>query len=152
MRDISQPPPAIKYSQQQLQCVNCGARTHATCTCGMNYIPVTERVAKYDQDNPGKSTRQAAAELGVSKSEVHRARQAVPDGTPDTVTGSDGKQYPSRRYRRPSAPSPRPVIRQDLIDQAMTLIRRMRETDYDTWASFDRIYQKAREKLSENAF
>jgi hypothetical protein len=58
----------------------------------------------YDKANPGKSTRQAAADLGVSKSEVDRARQKSPvpcgtpdDSSPDLVTGRDGKEYPARR-------------------------------------------------------
>jgi hypothetical protein len=40
----------------------------------------------------------------------------------------------------------------DLIDQAMASIRAMREANYDTWAKFDRLYQKARETLCEIGF
>jgi hypothetical protein len=54
-----------------------------------------------------------------------------------------------RALRPPYVP---PVVRQDLIDQAMTLIRQMREIDFNTWAKFDRIYQKAREQLAEIPF
>jgi len=43
----------------------------------------------------------------------------------------------------------RTAIRQDLIDQAMTLIRQM---DSDTWRRFDRIYQKERDDLGVEYF
>jgi hypothetical protein len=115
MRDITQPPPAIKVTQQQLECVNCGARTHATCTCGVNYVPVADRVAKYDQEHPGKSTRQAAAELGVNQSSVVRARRDA-DASPDTVTGRDGKQYPAQR----EVPDT-PVVREHEADRKLAL-------------------------------
>ena len=97
MRDIT--PPAIKVTQQQLECVKCGAQTHATCNCGMSYRPVQQRVAEYDEANPGKSTRQAAADLDVSQSAIQKARQSgehqySPD---DEVTGRDGKTYPATK-------------------------------------------------------
>jgi hypothetical protein len=94
MRDIA--PPAIKVTQQQLECVKCGARSHATCSCGVSYRPAQERVAEYDKANPGKSTRMAAADLGVSDETVRKARHANPLA-PETVTGRDGKEYPATR-------------------------------------------------------
>jgi hypothetical protein len=92
-------PPAIKRSVVRLVCTACGAEANASCNCGKPYVPAAQRVAEYDRANPGTSTRQAAADLGVSKSEVSRARQSpVPDGTPATVTGRDGRTYPAKRY------------------------------------------------------
>ena len=145
MIDNRFPPPAIHHSITRMQCSKCGAEANAPCNCGVHYIPVQQRVAEYDQDNPGKSSRQVAADLDVDQSTVVRARRDA-DASPDTVTGSDGKQYPARQYRRPSAPTP---VRQDLIDQAMALIQAMREADYDTWKSFDRTYQKARDAAAK---
>jgi hypothetical protein len=95
MRDVTHEPPAIKITQQQLECVKCGAQTHATCNCGMNYVPVQQRVAEYDKANPGKSERAAAADLGVSKTAIHEARESGGHQRPPEVTGRDGKQYPA---------------------------------------------------------
>jgi hypothetical protein len=128
MTEITDPPiPAIKRSIVQLQCTLCGAETHATCSCGAIYRPkASERVADYDRANPGKSTRQAAGDLGISQSEVQRSRQLrEPDGSPEpeTITGRDGKNYPAKK---PSyIPDPPPPIRDELIEQALELVRQM---------------------------
>ena len=57
----------IPLSIQQLICTGCGAETNAACNCGKTYKPSAIRVKEYDEVNRGKSTRQAAADLGVSK-------------------------------------------------------------------------------------
>jgi hypothetical protein len=90
--------PAIRMSIQRMACTACGAEANASCNCGQPYVPASQRINDYDKQNPGRSTRQAAADLGVSKSEVDRARKAspVPDGTPDKVVGMDGKTYPAK--------------------------------------------------------
>ena len=47
----------------------------------------------------------AAAALGVSKSEVSRARSGVPDGTPDAkVAGRDGKKYSAKKATKGRSP------------------------------------------------
>jgi hypothetical protein len=109
-------PPAIKISAQRLACWDCGSETNATCTCGVAYLPkAAERVAEYDKANPGQSTRQAAADLGISNKTVSQARQQAPvtEVTPATVTGRDGKTYPAgmtpghiNNFRR-NLPTPR---------------------------------------------
>ena len=44
------------------------------------------------------------APVGVTKSQVERDLAAVPDGTPATTTGLDGKSYPARKTdKRPAA-------------------------------------------------
>jgi hypothetical protein len=81
-----------------------GARTNPT-PCNE---PAASRVARYDKANPGKSTRQVAADLGVSNKTVSQARQAVDPVTPDaTVTGRDGKTYPRKRITNAEAYSKR---------------------------------------------
>jgi 16S rRNA G966 N2-methylase RsmD len=47
----------------------------------------------------GWSLQKIADELKVGKSTVARSVSGVPDGTPDTVLGLDGRQYPSRNPR-----------------------------------------------------
>jgi hypothetical protein len=93
--------PAFVKSIQRMQCTQCGAEANASCNCGVNYKPVQERVREYDEANPGKSTRAAAADLGVDQSTVSRARASSDaDASPETVTGRDGKQYPARAQKR----------------------------------------------------
>lgn len=60
-----------------------------------------------DMRQDGASYRQIAQATGVSKSQVHRELQAVPNGTPelDTVTGSDGKTYPAKQQPKPEPPA-----------------------------------------------
>ena len=109
--------PAFYRSVIRLACSACGAEANASCSCGKPYVPAAQRVAEYDRTNPGQSTRKAAADLGVSKSEVSRSRQGVPRGTGEAITGRDGKIYPIRlapRSRR---------SRQAHIDRALALIK-----------------------------
>jgi hypothetical protein len=123
MRDITQPPPAIKITTQRMRCTGCGAETNAVCTCGLDYVPVAQRVADYDKEHPeGRSTRQAAADLGVSNETVRKARRANPLA-PETVTGRDGKEYPARRDEAPAAPIPdtRPVVREHEANQKLAM-------------------------------
>jgi hypothetical protein len=90
--------PAFVKSIQRLQCTKCGAEANASCNCGANYKPVQERVREYDEANPGKSTRAAAADLGVSQSAVQKARKSGEHQcSPDIVSGRDGKTYPASR-------------------------------------------------------
>ena len=88
----------IPMSIQRMICSGCGAEANASCNCGVSYVPAAKRVAEYDKTNPGKSTRQAAADLGIGNKTVSRARQsAVSHDTPATVTGRDGKSYARKR-------------------------------------------------------
>jgi hypothetical protein len=124
---FDKPVPEIKVSVVQLECTLCHAQTPAACVCGAIYRPKSsERVAEYDKANPGRSTRQAAGDLGISQSEVQRSRQSgEPDGSPEpeTITGRDGKNYPARK---PSyIPDPPPPIRNELIEQALAVVRQM---------------------------
>lgn len=63
----------------------------------------------------GWSLRRIAERLGVSKSQAERDASGVPFGTPATVTGADGKQYPATKPapvelpERHEAEAPTPV-------------------------------------------
>jgi hypothetical protein len=81
----------------RLQCSACGAEANASCNCGKPYVPAAQRVREYDEANPGKSTRAAAADLGMSRESVRTARSGDNHLSPETVTGRDGKEYPARR-------------------------------------------------------
>ena len=105
---------------------------------------------------PELSDRQIAKTVGVDSKTIGTARTKGEDvgriPHVDTRTDSQGRKQPAKKSKPRRPPSPPPVVRQDLIDQVMALIRAMRETDYDTWKRFDHTYQKAREKLSEILF
>ena len=53
----------------------------------------------------GMSYRQIGEAVGVGKSTVERIAAGVPNGTPEHITGADGKQYPATNPR----PEPEPA-------------------------------------------
>ncbi len=95
------PLPVFHRSIVRLSCSSCGAEANASCSCGKPYVPVAQRVADYDNANPGRSTRQAAADLGINQSTVSRARDAR--ASLETVTGRDGKTYPAKHEQHVEA-------------------------------------------------
>jgi hypothetical protein len=85
----------IPFPMQIMCCTKCGAETNASCNCGVTYVPAAKRVAKYDRENPGRSNRAVANDLGVDEKTVRKAR--ADRSAPDEVTGRDGKKYPATR-------------------------------------------------------
>lgn len=85
---------------RRLECIACRAPTKAACNCGVGY----EWVAVAVSADPNKSDRAHAADLGVDKKTVARARkkgggdQSPPDD--DRRTGKDGKSYPAKRKNK----------------------------------------------------
>jgi hypothetical protein len=114
MRNVTQTPPVIKVTQQQLECVKCGARSHATCSCGVDYKPVAQRVSEYDQANPGQSARRVAAETGADRETVKRVRERGGMPPPETVIGRDGKEYPASR---PPMPKTAVMVEHDITQK-----------------------------------
>jgi hypothetical protein len=55
-----------KITPIRLECIECGETADAACRCGVAYVPAGARAAKAIADNPEKSDRAIAAELGVS--------------------------------------------------------------------------------------
>ena len=119
--------PAYVRSIVRLECEKCGAEANATCTCGMKYVPVAQRIAEYDKTNPGKSTRQAAADLGVSQQRVSQLRKSGDNPlSPEIVKGRDGKTYKARRPSYvPDAAGDDPSADGDLIDQIVDLFEQL---------------------------
>lgn len=75
-------------------CTGCGAEANASCNCGLAYVPASQRAAEAIKNNPEKSNRAIAAELGVSDMTVGRARESLGATyvAPDRL-GRDGKIY-----------------------------------------------------------
>jgi hypothetical protein len=123
------PLPAYHRSVVRLSCSACGAEANASCSCGKPYVPISQRVAEYDKANPGKSSRDAGAALGLSHTAVQEARRSPGNQfPPETVTGRDNKTYPAKKPKLPSyipAYQDEPNQDEDLIDQIETLFRQL---------------------------
>ena len=103
---MSTEPVVIPFTMQRMICTGCGAEANASCTCGVAYVPAAKRVADYDKANPGRSTRQAAADLGTTSNTVSKARRSgATQVAPDTVTGRDGKRYQAKRMPKQVMPT-----------------------------------------------
>jgi hypothetical protein len=77
----------------RMECSVCGKTADVPCSCGKPYVPVGERAAAYVKKHPEMSDRAIAAELGISKDSVRRARsQATGAHAPvGPRVGRDGK-------------------------------------------------------------
>jgi hypothetical protein len=113
----------IPFAIQRMICTGCGAEANASCNCNVAYIPAAKRVAEYDKVNPGRSTRQAAADLGIDQSRVVRARQQG-DAPASPVTGRDGKTYPAKRP--PQSPEEMPTQEEADAEHQQTLLHHAR--------------------------
>ena len=107
---------------------------------------------------PERSDRQIARSVGVDHKTISTARAKGEDvgSIPhvETRTDTKGRDQPAKKSKlRPDAElkakQQKPIIRQDLIDQAMAVIKSM---DHDTWERFDKIYAKARPNLNTVLF
>jgi hypothetical protein len=78
-------------------CAGCGAEANASCNCGVSYVAKSVRAAEAIRANPGKSDRAIAAELGVGRATVQRAREVAHDEPPEERIGRDGKSYSIRQ-------------------------------------------------------
>jgi hypothetical protein len=113
--------------QSRFICSVCGSSRDCDCDA-----PALERVVAYDKANPGKSTRQAAADLGLGNKTVARARTAaVSHDTPAaTVTGRDGKTYLARQKPKAKEPDTESVAAADAAradKYAKEIIRLLKE-------------------------
>lgn len=85
----------------EIGCTGCGATVDAACDCGVPYMPAGQRAAAAIIANPQMSDRSIAAELGIGKDTVRRAREVTGARAPvdEPRTGLDGKvrRLPTRR-------------------------------------------------------
>jgi hypothetical protein len=91
----------IRRAIVRLECSACGAEANASCDCHKPYVPASAKAAAAVAANPEKSDRAIAAEIGVHKNTVARAREATgPDGPVERI-GLDGKtrKLPQRAPR-----------------------------------------------------
>jgi hypothetical protein len=91
----------IRRAIVRLECSACGAEANASCDCAKPYVPASAKAAAAIAAHPEMSDRAIAAEIGVHKNTVARAREATgPDGPVERV-GLDGKvrKLPQRTPR-----------------------------------------------------
>jgi hypothetical protein len=110
-------PPGIRMAMQRMACTACGAEANASCTCGVAYVPKAIRAAEAVKASPEKSNRAIAADLGVDKETVRKARSRGDQSPPAVVIGQDGKSYPATK--------PPPDTEQALIDHAHKLLGKL---------------------------
>jgi hypothetical protein len=83
-------------SVTHLACSKCFATTEVKCDCGVAYIyvPAGERAQQAVADNPEKSDRAIAAEVGVNAETVRRARKrsTAANAAVEKRVGKDGKK------------------------------------------------------------
>jgi len=120
-----QPIPEIRRSIVQLQCTICKAETSAACSCGAIYRPKAQRAAEAVTAHPEKSNRALAEQIGVDEKTIRQARASTADQSAVALRnpriGLDGKARKLPSY----IPDPPPTIRDDLIEQAVELVRQM---------------------------
>jgi hypothetical protein len=77
----------------KMHCVECGSSVKASCRCGASYVPASQYAAEAVKRHPEKSDRAIAAEIGVSKDTVRRARATGANAPVESAkrTGQNGK-------------------------------------------------------------
>jgi hypothetical protein len=115
-----------------MQCSSCGASAIASCDCGAPYIPASDRAAKAIADNPSKSSRAIAADLGLSHTTVNEVRKSTGKQFPvDTRVGRDGKvrQMPQRKIKTeeimPTEEEAEESYQETIYDQACLFLEEM---------------------------
>jgi transposase-like protein len=107
----------IRKQELEFRCSKCGADRGCDCAA-----PAVRKAAAALAANPQKSNRALAAEAGVNKDTVRKARKARHSGgessppAVDTVLGRDGKTYKARRKRSRSSKLARPGRRAIVTD------------------------------------
>lgn len=138
---------AVRMVVQVMACSYCGSEADATCTCGEMYVPKAARAAEAVSAHPEKSDRALAAEIGVARSTIQRARQSGgPCGPPDQEAvaqerrGRDNKAYRVRTRSRQRAieRNPASVVREQIRRLFLDLAYEDRGLVLD---DLDRIYQ-----------
>jgi hypothetical protein len=168
---MSAPTEIVQRVTRALACSACGAAGEANCDCGAPYLPASARAAKAIIENPGRSDRSIAAEIGVSDRTVNRARGST--ATHDAVekrVGADGRsrkqpakpvnglnavgkpfspQYdPNYKVRGARAPVKAPDrgrgdVAEDMLD-ILSGLNKNRRTDF-----FRALWDKFRDELIE---
>jgi hypothetical protein len=104
-------PPIVPSLDRRLACTACGASATASCDCGVAYAPAGARAAAAIAAHPEKSDRAIAAEEGIGRETVRRARKSTaPCGAVERI-GLDGKtrKLPSKPVEKKNAPAKTPV-------------------------------------------
>jgi hypothetical protein len=91
---MAQMPQLQLIKPTEIQCSACGAISTAACGCGAPYIPAFKRAAKAITEAPKKSDRAIAAEIGVNRRTVVKARNQLAQSAPVEEKRLPGKDFP----------------------------------------------------------
>jgi hypothetical protein len=148
--DQSRPPTEMEApvpSARQLRCSECGEIAEAACDCGAPYLPAGARAAEAIAKHPEKSDRAIAAEAGVNRRTVVRARKQLVHSAPvaEQRIGLDGKKrkQPKRKLKivsngdeMPSEEEAHASWQRDVYDQACFLLERMESKQRQKFFAF----------------
>lgn len=100
-------------------------------------IPRTERQSVISaMRSAGMSTRAIAAATGLGLGTVHRELSGVPNGTPETVVGVDGKTYGG------SPPQPRTDLSLDQLTEMAKPLIELAGTDSPVGNVYPRVFEE----------
>lgn len=107
----------------KMKCLSCGGDGEASCCANPKLVKASEYVVQAIADNPGKTDRAIADDMGVSHQTVMRARKALgPFGPTEKRTGKDGKSYKATKARKPEiAESARHAAAVEVIDNGKSI-------------------------------
>jgi hypothetical protein len=102
---------AVIKRPSRLECSKCGALMNAACNCGAPYVSAGARAAAAVTANPEKSDRAIAAEIGVGKDTVRRARTGAHAPVEKRI-GQDGRVWrpPVAKLKTAQDPVARPLF------------------------------------------
>ena len=92
-----------RCEETPLVCSSCGAPGHASCACGVAYVPAASKALAGIAETPQLSDRSIAQRIGVNQSTVTRARKATDArASVEKRLGADGKErkLPRRKLKR----------------------------------------------------
>jgi hypothetical protein len=113
----------VQFSVQRMVCTGCGSEANASCNCGLSYIPKKIRAAEAIKAAPEKSDRAIAADLGLGKDTVRRARDQIGACAPPQSEriGRDGKSYPASQPSKPAPQRGKDAVRERVLEALMIL-------------------------------
>lgn len=97
-----------------LVCSSCGASGTGSCHCGVAYVPAAQRAADALAQDPSRSDRAIATEIGVSDKTVAKARRSTAESSAVAKrVGKDGKarKMPISASEEPQKPNRRQEIK-----------------------------------------
>lgn len=85
----------VDFKKRTLRCSSCGVTAEAACDCGVGYVRAGEFAASIVAEHPDWGDRRIAAEFGIPKDTVRRARPTGAFAPVEKRLSKNGKLYPA---------------------------------------------------------